>query len=176
MCCLKYEENAYEDLVKRAPKVDAFVETPSGKGTVISVNLLRGNAKVRLENGLDTTLKTFTFEELDVLGGKARRAEYITARAEGKLEEPKREAAAAPSPVKKQEVIQKAEPKFHKGHIGKPPAMQDKKQPDELEPSMIAGEKIQSKKNRRHHRGGKGRTKPSGQKPVGEPPAESASL
>jgi hypothetical protein len=87
MCCLKYEEFAYEDLVKKAPKSDAFVETPSGKGSVISVNLLRGSAKVRLEEGLDTTLKTFTFDELDVLGGKGRRAEYIAAKAEGKLEE-----------------------------------------------------------------------------------------
>jgi len=87
MCCLKYEENAYEDLVKKAPKIGAFVETPSGKGSVINVNLLRGNAKVRLEDGYDTTLKTFTFEELDVLGGKGRRAEYITARDEGRLEE-----------------------------------------------------------------------------------------
>ena len=87
MCCLKYEDFAYEDLVKKAPKVDAFVETPSGKGSVISVNLLRGNAKVRLEDGLDATLKTFTFDELDVLGGKGRRAEYIAARAEGKLHE-----------------------------------------------------------------------------------------
>ena len=87
MCCLKYEEHAYEDLVKKAPKIDAFVETPSGKGSVINVNLLRGNAKVRLEDGNDTTLKTFTFDELDVLGGKGRRAEYITARDEGRLEE-----------------------------------------------------------------------------------------
>ena len=87
MCCLKYEECAYEDLVKKAPKIDAFVETPSGKGSVININLLRGNAKVRLEEGLDTTLKTFTFDELDVLGGKGRRAEYIAAKAEGRLEE-----------------------------------------------------------------------------------------
>ena len=87
MCCLKYEENAYEDIVKKAPKVDAFVETPSGKGTVVNVNLLRGNVKVRLEDGLDTTLKVFTFDELDVLGGKGRRAEYIAAKAEGRLEE-----------------------------------------------------------------------------------------
>ena len=87
MCCLKYEECAYEDLVKKAPKVSAFVETPSGKGSVINVNLLRRNAKVRLEDGLDTTLKTFSFDELDILGGKGRRAEYIAARAEGKLEE-----------------------------------------------------------------------------------------
>ena len=87
MCCLKYEEIAYEDLVKKAPKIGAFVETPSGKGSVINVNLLRGNAKIRLEDGNDTTLKTFTFDELDVLGGKGRRAEYITARDEGRLEE-----------------------------------------------------------------------------------------
>lgn len=95
MCCLKYEEYAYEDLVKKAPKVDAFVETPSGKGSIVSVNLLRGNVKVRLEDGVDTTLKNFTFEELDVLGGKGRRAEYIAAKAEGRLEE----AGFVPTPV-----------------------------------------------------------------------------
>jgi len=94
MCCLKYEEVAYEDLVKKAPKIGAFVETPSGKGSVINVNLLRGNAKVRLEDGFDTTLKAFTFDELHVLGGKGRRAEYITARDEGRLEE----AGFTPSP------------------------------------------------------------------------------
>ena len=94
MCCLKYEEVAYEDLVKKAPKIGAFVETPSGKGSVINVNLLRGNAKIRLEDGFDTTLKSFTFDELDVLGGKGRRAEYITARDEGRLEE----AGFAPTP------------------------------------------------------------------------------
>jgi len=87
MCCLKYEEAAYEDLVKKAPKIGAFVETPSGKGSVTNVNILRGQAKVRLEDGNDTTLKTFSFEELDVLGGKGRRAEYVAAKAEGRLEE-----------------------------------------------------------------------------------------
>jgi len=94
MCCLKYEEVAYEELVRKAPKIGAFVETPSGKGSVISVNLLRQNAKVRLEDGHDTTLKTFIFDELDILGGKGRRAEYIIARDEGRLEE----AGFLPSP------------------------------------------------------------------------------
>jgi cell fate regulator YaaT (PSP1 superfamily) len=87
MCCLKYEEAAYEDLVKHAPRVDAFVETPSGKGSITSVNLLRRNVKVRLEEGNDTTLKTFSFDELDILGGKARRSEYQAAKAEGRLTE-----------------------------------------------------------------------------------------
>ena len=87
MCCLKYEDAAYEDLVKKAPKLDAFVDTPTGKGTVINVNLLRGNAKVRMEDVVDTTLKIYSFEELEILGGKGRRAEYIAAKAEGRLEE-----------------------------------------------------------------------------------------
>lgn len=87
MCCLKYEQVAYEDLVKKAPKNDAFVDTPSGKGSIVNINLLRGTAKVRLEDVNDATLKTFPFDELEVLGGKARRAEYIAAKAEGRLEE-----------------------------------------------------------------------------------------
>ena len=32
MCCLKYEQNAYEDLMKGAPKADSFVETPRRGG------------------------------------------------------------------------------------------------------------------------------------------------
>ena len=97
MCCLKYEEPAYEDLVKKAPKIDAFVDTPSGKGSVVNVNLLRQSAKVRLEEGMDATLKTFTFDELNVLGGRGRRAEYLAAKAEGRLEE----AGFTPSPPPK---------------------------------------------------------------------------
>jgi len=124
MCCLKYEEQTYEGLVKKAPKVDSFVETPSGKGSIISVNLLRGNAKVRLEDGVDTTLKTFTFEEIDILGGKGRRAEYIAARAEGKLEEagfkisppPKIKPLSEPLRPASHEAPQPASPK----HAGKP--------------------------------------------------------
>jgi len=100
MCCLKYEEVAYEDLVKKAPKIGAFVETPYGKGSVININLLRGLAKVRLEDGNDTTLKAFTFDELDILGGKGRRAEYITARDEGRLEEAGFTPSAPPAPGK----------------------------------------------------------------------------
>ena len=49
MCCLKYEQTAYEHLLKHTPKVGALVETGEGKGTVVDVNLLTGMLKVRLE-------------------------------------------------------------------------------------------------------------------------------
>ena len=116
MCCLKYEQNAYEDLIKKAPKVDAFVETEMGKGTVVGINLLRGTAKVRLENPMDTAWKTFAFSEIEVLGGKAKRAEYIAARAEG-LEN----RGVIPKPFTpnkhKTEQVPKPEPK-HKPEVG----------------------------------------------------------
>lgn len=51
MCCLKYEQAAYEDLVKSAPKVSASVLTPYGQGTVMDLNLLRQTVKVRVEEG-----------------------------------------------------------------------------------------------------------------------------
>ena len=81
MCCLKYEQDAYEELVKNVPKVDAFVDTPAGKGSVIDVDLLRSTVRVRLEDQLTMTVKTFRADEVEVLGGKAKRAEYVAARA-----------------------------------------------------------------------------------------------
>ena len=91
MCCLKYEQEAYEDLVKNMPKVDAFVDTPEGKGMVSDVNLLRGKIRVKLENHSELTIHTFDPDEITVLGGKAQRAEYLAAVAEGRIvEEPKK--------------------------------------------------------------------------------------
>ena len=53
MCCLKYEQGAYEDAVKRCPRQESFVECPDGVGTVSSVNLLREQVKVRLEDSTE---------------------------------------------------------------------------------------------------------------------------
>ena len=50
MCCLKYEQAAYEDAVKRMPKSDSFVLTPDGPGNVSAVNLVRETVSVRLED------------------------------------------------------------------------------------------------------------------------------
>ncbi len=56
MCCLKYEQNAYEDLLRTTPKVGAAVMTREGRGTVTEVNLLSGMLKVRLEDGAGDTV------------------------------------------------------------------------------------------------------------------------
>lgn len=50
MCCLKYEQDAYEHLLRVTPKNGAVVETPEGRGTVVDFNLLTGILKIRLDS------------------------------------------------------------------------------------------------------------------------------
>lgn len=50
MCCLKYEQDAYTELLKVTPKVGAIVKTADGKGVVEDVNLLTGKLRVKLES------------------------------------------------------------------------------------------------------------------------------
>ncbi len=56
MCCLKYEQNCYEDFLRTTPKVGAYVETAEGRGSVIEVNLLTGVLKVKLDKKPDVPL------------------------------------------------------------------------------------------------------------------------
>jgi cell fate regulator YaaT (PSP1 superfamily) len=53
MCCLKYEQEAYSDLLRRTPKVGAIVKTPHGRGLVVETNLLSQTLKVKMDNTPD---------------------------------------------------------------------------------------------------------------------------
>ena len=73
MCCLKYEQDAYEDLIRTSPKLDSFVDTPEGRGTVIELDLLRQRVKVRMEESPET-VSVFPNAEIAVLrSGKAKK-------------------------------------------------------------------------------------------------------
>lgn len=78
MCCLRYEQAAYEDLVKRVPRPGAFVETKDGYGTAMQVNLLRQTVKVKLDDDKDDTLRLFKANELAVVpGGRPKEGELL---------------------------------------------------------------------------------------------------
>ena len=53
MCCLKYENDAYQDLIKQTPPNESLVDTPQGRGTVLDSSLLRGTCRVRMLNSSD---------------------------------------------------------------------------------------------------------------------------
>ena len=73
MCCLKYEQDAYEDLIRTSPRLDSFVDTPEGRGTVVEIDLLRQRVKVRMEDSPET-VSVFANADIAVLrSGKARK-------------------------------------------------------------------------------------------------------
>lgn len=50
MCCLRYEQEGYEEKLQKLPKVGAIVKTQEGEGTVDSVETLKELVKIRLQD------------------------------------------------------------------------------------------------------------------------------
>lgn len=67
MCCLKYEQDVYEELLAYTPKVGAIVKTEEGKGKVIETNVLTGKLRVSLDSKPDGFAKTFHKDEVTVI-------------------------------------------------------------------------------------------------------------
>ena len=67
MCCLKYEQEAYQDLLCSTPRVNALVSTPDGKGVVIEQNLLTRKLTVRLDKDPDAAPKVYTVDQVKLL-------------------------------------------------------------------------------------------------------------
>jgi len=57
MCCLAYEAQQYKEMLEGMPELFSVVETGEGKGTVIEINAITLEIKVRLESGKYLTLK-----------------------------------------------------------------------------------------------------------------------
>jgi cell fate regulator YaaT (PSP1 superfamily) len=72
MCCLKYEQDVYEELLRITPKYGAYVAVDSAtlgkfKGTVEDVNLLTGKLKVRKEGEESTPPVFISKDEVTVI-------------------------------------------------------------------------------------------------------------
>ena len=148
MCCLKYEQNAYEDAAKRMPKVESFVQTPDGPGNVKSVDLLRETMKVSLDTaGPNEPLKCYHNCEVCVLrnGKGSRDGIEIPERPARYVEEKEEEEFAAP--------------------ILTTPFYMDAQLEDAPVREKIGGAESGEGKSRRRHRGGR---RKSGAKPAGE--------
>ncbi len=75
MCCLKYEQDTYESLIRSAPKAESFVDTPDGRGTVTEVDVLRQRVKVRMEDRPEV-ITVHPNEDIAVLrSGKAKKTD-----------------------------------------------------------------------------------------------------
>lgn len=67
MCCLKYEQEAYEEILKDMPKVGQIAITPEGKGPILYTYTLKRKVKVkvRLEDDTDDLLE-YKIEDIKI--------------------------------------------------------------------------------------------------------------
>ena len=84
MCCLKFESEAYQDLLKTTPKTGAYVKTAEGKGVVTDVNLLTGTLKVKIDKS--DNLLTVNKKDVEVIKDSVIRVDKNEMRALKQLE------------------------------------------------------------------------------------------
>lgn len=73
MCCLKNEQETYEYLNSRMPNVGDIVVSRDGtRGEVKSLNVLRQNVKVLVENGDEKEMREFSVDDLKFTPGRRK--------------------------------------------------------------------------------------------------------
>ena len=77
MCCLKYEQEAYEEKLKHLPKVGSIVETPDGEGTITSIEVLKEVLRVQFKKDDLTTYKNYKASDVKVIKNATNKAETM---------------------------------------------------------------------------------------------------
>lgn len=67
MCCLKYEQEAYEDKLKHLPKIGAIVKTEEGEGVVDNVEILKEVVKVKFKDGDEYYYKKYPSKDIKII-------------------------------------------------------------------------------------------------------------
>lgn len=70
MCCLQYEQNAYEDMLKRLPSKGTVVDTPDGRGVIVDIATLKGEVRVKFDDGDVTRYGMYKVEDIKTKGGR----------------------------------------------------------------------------------------------------------
>ena len=109
MCCLKYEQDHYEQTRKRMPRVGREIITPDGSGVINAINVLEETVRVRIDVGDSFELREYKIDDCQRPGQDERKprpeedataedAQQAAENAEGGAAE-----TAEPNPLKKQE-------------------------------------------------------------------------
>ena len=163
MCCLKYEHEAYAELQKVTPRQGSVVDTPEGRGKVISTQMLRGTCKVQLDDSPEHSLTEFQCTQCCMVKGACRNRQNAAAMAEERRKREDQEDAAASAP--KKDAPKKSETPHQKPQQPRPPR--------KPAPQQTAGDELpedaqnelspdgEGAPRRRRRRGGRRRRKPN---------------
>lgn len=87
MCCLKFEEEVYNEKLKKLPKVGAIVKTEEGTGEVCQVETLAERVKVKFTEGTDTFYKKYQANEIKIIKDAEEETEKMNEEELKELEE-----------------------------------------------------------------------------------------
>ena len=141
MCCLKYEQDQYEQTRKKMPKVGKEVITPDGPGVVWELNVIKETVRVRIQKGDSSELKDYPMEEVQRPGAANARkeeahdapaAENETAHEEDKATEEQ------PRPRRERPAREERKPRREEGE--KQPERREKRRPQQEEKAVQQAE------------------------------------
>ena len=87
MCCLRYENEVYEEKLSRLPKIGATVKTEDGEGIVDSIETLKEKVRVKLKDGEGFFYKKYDAKDIKVIKDVVTKEEEIDDEELKKLEE-----------------------------------------------------------------------------------------
>lgn len=122
MCCLKYEQDNYEQTRKRMPRVGKEVITPDGTGVVWDLNIIKETVRVRIQKGDSSELRDYPVEDIQRPGQTAPARE----------ETPREDVAAeaeVPAEGAGQRPDRPARKRSEQSREGKPPRERKEKAP-----------------------------------------------
>ena len=67
MCCLKYENEVYEEKLKKLPNIGAIVKTEDGEGEVDNIETLKEVVRVKLKDGDNYTYKKYNVSDIKII-------------------------------------------------------------------------------------------------------------
>ncbi len=138
MCCLKYEQDAYDEVYKTVPRQGKEVMTPDGRGVVTQVKAIRGKLAVRVTLPDRTTeVRDYPFEDVSI--AKPLTEEEIAAQ-KAAAEEAER-LAERQAELKAQRAAQKQQRMNNRPKPSAPPKAKEYLDPQEREALGQAEEK-----------------------------------
>lgn len=78
MCCLQYEQNVYEEKLKKLPKIGAIVKTADGQGEVCGLETLKEIVKVKFKDGEETFFKKYNAKDIKIIKNIEKDQENIS--------------------------------------------------------------------------------------------------
>ena len=147
MCCLKYEEDTYEQIRKSMPRIGREVMTPDGPGTVWEQHVIKESLRVRIQKGDSGELRDYPMDQVTPIHPSAKSGEENAAAQEDSVpqERPyprrdrRREKPEQPAKAPEENVIPENKPEAAKPQDVQPqPKPADAKPAEEPKPQANA--------------------------------------